>query len=289
MQLQTEYTIGKKSRLQSAKTTCVIYYYCVQTNNIHFYFGADIYQQNDGVVLGLVISGKNIKFTYELENQNKLSFLDVFLIQSGTKTGTTVYRKGTINDIYLNWGSFAPVNWERGTLKTLFNRAFIVCSTDYHLQKELDHLRYVFQKHNNYQKWIIKQVVKQVKDQNIQSNDDRAHIVDNELITNSKSYTILLLLPYTGQKGEHSIRSLTEDTHLTLPENIQARICYTGIKLGTNFNYIKDPVNKSHQHDVIYYAICPEPGCVENYTGETGRRLNERLTDHKGRDKKSYL
>ena len=226
---------------------------------------------------------------YEIENQNKLSFLDVFLIQSGTKIGTTVYRKSKNNDIYLNWGLFAPVTWERDTLKTLFNRAFIVCSIDYHLKKELNHLRYVFQKHDNYPKWIIKQVVKQAKDQNIQSNDDRAHTVDNELLTNSKSYALLLLLPYTGQKGEHSIRSLTEDTHLTLPENIQARICYTGIKLGTNFNYIKDPVNKSHQHDVIYYAICLEPGCVENYTGETGRRLNERLTDHKGRDKKSYL
>ena len=32
-------------------------------------------------------------------------------------------------------------------LKTLFNRAYIACSTDYHLKKELDHLRYVFQKH----------------------------------------------------------------------------------------------------------------------------------------------
>ena len=75
--------------------------------------------------------------------------------------------------------------------------------------------------------------------------------------------------------------------HCTLPENIQARICYTGTKLGTKFN--KDPVKKSHQHDVVYYAACPEPGCVEDYTGETGRRLNERVIDHNGRDKKSHL
>ena len=227
---------------------------------------------------------KNIQFTYELENQNKLPFLDVLLIRRGNKIETTVYRKSTNNDIYLSWDSFTPVTWKRGTLKMLFNRAYIVCSTDYHLNKELDQLRYVFQKHDNYPKWIIKQVAKQVKDQNIQSNADGAS--SNELPSNSKSFT--LLLPYTGQKGEHLISSLRKDMHRTLPENFQTRICYNGTKLGIKFNNIKDPVKKSQQHDVVYYGTCPEPGCVD-YTGEAGRRLNERVIDHNDRDKKSHL
>ena len=105
--------------------------------------------------------------------------------------------------------------------------------------------------------------------------------------SNSKFHTFLL--PYNVQKGEHLVRSLRKDIHRTLPENVQARICYTGTKRGTKFNNIKDPVKKSHQHDVVYYAACPEPGCVEDYTGETGRRLNERVIDHNGRDKKSHL
>ena len=64
---------------------------------------------------------KNIQFTYELENF--VTKLDVLLRGKGNKIETTVYRKSTNNDIYLNWGSFAPVTWKRGTLKTLFNRA----------------------------------------------------------------------------------------------------------------------------------------------------------------------
>ena len=159
-----------------------------------------------------------------------------------------------------------------------------MCSTDYHLKKELDHLRYVFQKHNNYPKWIIKQVAKQVKDQNIHSNADKVPTVANDLPTNSKSHT--LLLPYDVQKGEHLVRSLRKDMHRALPENVQARICSTGTKRGTKFNNIKDPVKKSHQHDVGY---CLEPGCVEDYIGETGRRLNERVIYHNGRYKKSHL
>ena len=45
---------------------------------------------------------KNIQFTYELENQNKLPFLDVLLIRRGNNIETTVYRKSANNDIYLN-------------------------------------------------------------------------------------------------------------------------------------------------------------------------------------------
>ena len=63
-------------------------------------------------------------------------------------------------------------------------------------------------------------------------------------------------------------------------QNVQARICYTGIKLGTKFINIKDLVKKSHQRDVVYYAACPKPVCAEDYTGETGRGLNERVIDH---------
>ena len=162
-----------------------------------------------------------------------------------------------------------------------------MCSTDYHLKKELDHLRYVFQKHKNYSKWIIKQVEKKVKDQNIQGNAQETPTVANELSINFIFFT--LLLSYTGQNGEHLIRYLRKDMHRMLPENVQTRICYTGTKLGTKFSNIEDPVKKSHQHDVVYKAKCPEPGCVEDYTGETGRGLNERVIDHNGRDKKSHL
>ena len=77
--------------------------------------------------------------------------------------------------------------------------------------------------------------------------------------------------------------------HRALPENVQPRMCCTGTKLGTKFTNIKGPVKKSHQHDVVYYATCPEPGCVDNYTDEASRRRKERVIDHTGRDKKLHL
>ena len=86
----------------------------------------------------------------------------------------------------------------------------------------------MFSRNNNHPKWIIKQVAQQVKDQNVRSNSDRAPTVANELLTNSESYT--LLLPNTGQISGHLIRFLRKDMHCMLPENVQARICYTATK-----------------------------------------------------------
>ena len=59
----------------------------------------------------------NIKFTYELEHEGKLPFLDVLLCRMGKKIYTTVCRKATNNDVYLNWNALAPNSWKRATLK----------------------------------------------------------------------------------------------------------------------------------------------------------------------------
>ena len=59
---------------------------------------------------------RNIQFTYEVETDSKISFLDVLVIRdSSNNINTTVYRKSTNNDIYLNWESFAPGKWKWGT------------------------------------------------------------------------------------------------------------------------------------------------------------------------------
>ena len=45
---------------------------------------------------------ENIEFTYEIENDGKLPFLDVLVIRKDYEVETTVYRKSTNNDIYLH-------------------------------------------------------------------------------------------------------------------------------------------------------------------------------------------
>ena len=88
-------------------------------------------------------------------------------------------------------------------------------------------------------------------------------------------------------KGEHLIFSEKgHASHVTWKYSNQN--CFTGTKLSIKFDNIKDPVKKSHQHELVYYAPCPEPGCVD-YTGGTGWEVNKKVIDHNRGDKKSHL
>ena len=78
----------------------------------------------------------NIEFTYETKINSKIAFLDVLLPREGQNIITTVYRKVTNSDIYLNWDSFCPHRWKRGTLKSLVQRAHLICSTEDLLKTE---------------------------------------------------------------------------------------------------------------------------------------------------------
>ena len=55
----------------------------------------------------------------EIEQNSQISFLDVLLICNLETISTTVYRKVTNTDIYINWESFAPSNWKWRTLKII--------------------------------------------------------------------------------------------------------------------------------------------------------------------------
>ena len=73
---------------------------------------------------------KNIQFTFEEENDETIPFLDIVISSKRDNITIAVYRKSTYNDICLNWNAFAPATHERGILKTLMEKVFVVCSTD---------------------------------------------------------------------------------------------------------------------------------------------------------------
>ena len=69
---------------------------------------------------------------------------------------TTVYRKPTHTDRYLDLNSNHPKTAKRAVVRALTNRARNVCSSPELLAKEMDHLGKVL-RYNNYPKWMIEQ------------------------------------------------------------------------------------------------------------------------------------
>ena len=91
-------------------------------------------------------------------------------------------------------------------------------------------------------------------------------------------------LPYAGEKGCSITKSLKKH-----PANIEADIIYTGTKLSSQLNSIKDPTPFEEQHDLICHLVWNNGNCNNDYIGEIGQPLKERVKDHNGRDKSSQL
>ena len=104
---------------------------------------------------------------------------------------TTVYHKVTNTDIYTNWKSFTPINWRWGTLKTLVRRAFDVCSSDYYLDCDLQHLKKVFYKQNDYPLWVISKVFKEFQSR---QNETTLVAIGNEKQNNKMKIFLILTL-----------------------------------------------------------------------------------------------
>ena len=135
----------------------------------------------------------NIQFTYEIEKEKKIAIFGLQKLILTNFIESKVYRKPTNINIYLNRNSFVPNTWKRSTLRTLIKRAYLICSSKKHLADELKHLEYVFEKYNNFPKWVIDQLLSdgQLKDSNIRSS-----IQNNQNDINKTTH--LLVLPYTG-------------------------------------------------------------------------------------------
>ena len=96
------------------------------------------------------------------------------------------------------------------------------------------------------------------------------------------------MLPYQGDKGSNLLKSMKRYVSKLLPEHTKLEITFTGKKLNSCFS-IKDKTSFEHQHALIYYINCTKPSCRDNYVGEIGRRIIERIKDHCGRDHSSHM
>ena len=96
--------------------------------------------------------------------------MDILISRKRNYITTTVYQKSTCNDIYLNCNSFAPATWKRGTLKTLVERVYVICSTDQVLERELKYLEKVFHEKSKYPKYVIEQILDKAFEEHIHKN-----------------------------------------------------------------------------------------------------------------------
>ena len=234
---------------------------------------------------------RDIQFTYEVEKERSITFLDV-LIRRKTDGffETTVFRKKSATNLYVNWKAFAPRGWKIGTLKGIIRRAFLICSEEEGLAKELRHIKHVFVDINGYPKRIVNNNIKQIK-RKLEIEAQNVEVPNgNTLVSDGEVSFPYMCLPYKGREGENILKRFQNKIKNFLPNSVKPRISFKGKKLGSHFR-IKDKVKEEHQSDLIYkYYDQFDLGNQElKYVGETKVRYGTRTYQHLNTDKKSAV
>ena len=103
-----------------------------------------------------------------------MPFLDILDIpeQDGSLS-TTVYRKPTHTDLYLQWDSHHTMSAKYSVVGTLYNRAETICCSPHLLQQEEKHLQKALHK-CKYPAWALNRVkIKQKNSAKKRSNTTR--------------------------------------------------------------------------------------------------------------------
>ena len=235
----------------------------------------------------------SIKFTHELEQSGKIAFLDVLIKRTeNNEIETSVYRKPTNTDIYMNWMSHAPAIWKIATLKSLIKRAFMISSTQAALEEELNHIQQAFCDLNDYPRKLVETIIR-----NEQNNFQREQLdrditeEEREEKEEEKPVALTLNIPYAGGVGEEMVSKLKKyicNTVNKFEKKVSISAVYKATKIGSRFN-IKDKIAFENKHNVVYHTDCPTKKCKSHYIGQTKCRIEKRTDQHNGSDEKSHL
>ena len=151
----------------------------------------------------------NIKFTYELESYNKLAFLHVSVIRANdNKLETSVYRKATCTNIYINWRSHAPLNWKIGTLRNLKKREKSISSSELLLRNQISYLRCIFTEYNDFPVKVVNNIIDEELSQSAQQETTKPQ--------SKETQKLQLMVPHSGNHGNKLLSKMKKQLNIRI-------------------------------------------------------------------------
>ena len=206
----------------------------------------------------------NIQFTKEIEEDNRLSFLDTTTSRVRGHVQVSVYRKPTHTDKYLDYNSHHPAQHKRSVVNTLLDRAQEIPSTNAERSRERKHVIKVL-RDNNYPLRFIQSCKSY---HNAPRRDSSTDVTSSASVPTTSNFVVF---PY--------IRGVSERISRVLRNN--------GVKVGykpfnvmrTCFPRPKDKPSTLRSRGVVYKVGCVD--CNFVYYGQTDRALETRLKEHR--------
>lgn len=213
----------------------------------------------------------NIKFTYEEEENDTLSFLDVNIMRENGKFTTSVFRKKTFSGVYLNFFSYLPIEYKKGLISTLLFRTFTLCS-DYHkIHEEISRLKTIWQK-NRFPLYFIDRCIKKVLDNLLVKKKPSS-------ADSAKKKEVTIPLIFLGKISFRIKKNLLNIFRECAP-GIRLKIVFSSPnRLRNNFPF-KERLPREMNSMIIYKFTCS--ACNSTYIGETKRHFMVRSHEHMG-------
>ena len=209
----------------------------------------------------------NIKFTYELESNNTIPFLDVNVFRDATMFSSTVHRKDTFSGVYTNSASFMPDAYKRGLISTLLHRAFMICSSYKSFHNEIENLKKIFSKNGYRTRFVDKCIFRFL---------NKLYDKKEAVLTVPKK-DVTIMLPFLGSISWKIKNDLLSSLKKAAPFCKLKIIFKTSRRLSSTFSF-KDKIPSSLVSGVIYRYTCAT--CNRGYVGSTKRFWEERLAEH---------
>ena len=193
----------------------------------------------------------HIKFTIELTGRDRLPFLDTLTKPTPNSIESTVYRKPTHTDRYLDYNSNHPISAKLFVIHTLIHRAKQVCSTPEFITKKMTTCT------KSYKTITILHSSFSKPNPNRKPNPSRGKFIEG----------IRVVIPY--------IKGLREQYRHTLAK-------YRVIDFFEGTSTIKpllihpeNPSPDTQKTDIIYHPKCPAHNCTAEYMCDTNSFLKE--------------
>ena len=148
--------------------------------------------QKDSFIEHINSIDDKIQFTMEdSRSDGSMPFLDTLVTPtSDGSLSTTVYRKPTYTDLYLQWDSHHIIPAKDSVVNTLRHTARAVCSNQQLLEEEEDHLQNVLIE-NKYPIWALNRVRMKIKAPSRQDQNKGDNTIANNTSGNKKPYMVL--------------------------------------------------------------------------------------------------
>ena len=201
----------------------------------------------------------SIRFTHEVELDSGLPFLDTLVHHHPDGSlSTSVYRKPSHTDKYLNFVSHHPPAQKAAVFQSLYSRALTHSSSFSSFTQENDRLFRALSR-NDYPEHVLYHYLRRGRPQ-------------HQGPTNPPpDWKGSVVLPY--------VRGVSESLRRILAP-LRIRLCSKPYQtIGQLLSRAKDRILDLDKPNVVYRVPCAD--CDASYVGQTRRRLSQRLEEHK--------